>query len=124
MSEHVSSYVRCRKKQILIIKGNIQSENKWDSSLTSLYAPPPLFCLLVGYEDNFGWNGNSAEELLISDEIGDFFITTDIVDDNGNGDKDAVDVCCFGEDINDNDSEVLFDGRLDVSSGWFICEDW
>jgi hypothetical protein len=112
--------------------------------------------------------------LLIYDEIGDFFITTDIVDDKINGDKDAVDVCCFGEDINDehcegetedehpvvedidgehsvednneaydggkisidkggdegiddeericevdddNDSEVLFDGRLDVSSG-------
>ncbi len=29
MSEHVSSYVRCRIKQILITKGNIQSENKW-----------------------------------------------------------------------------------------------
>jgi len=43
---------------------------------------------------------------IILVEIGDFFITTDIVDDNGNGDKDAVDVCCFGEDINDKHSVV------------------
>ncbi len=28
------------------------------------------------------------------------------------------------EDDSDDDSEVLFDVQLDISSGWFVCEDW
>ncbi len=46
-------------------------------------------------------------------------ISIDKDDDEGIDDKEGI---C--EDDDDNDSEVSFDGRLDVSSGWFVCEDW
>jgi hypothetical protein len=45
-------------------------------------------------------------------------ISIDKDDDEGIDDKEGI---C--EDDDDNDSEVSFDGRLDVSSGRFVCED-
>lgn len=55
----------------------------------------------MGYEDNFGCIGDSAEERLISGEIKDFSIITP----GGVGDKDVDGVCCFGKGINDEHSK-------------------
>ncbi len=41
--------------------------------------------------------------------------------DGGEGADDEEGIC---EDDGDDDSEVLFNVQLDISSGWFVCEDW